>query len=231
MAGATGGWSASAPTGSPHTGGQAASGTGLSRRRAIAAGCLAVLLLAGCGKPKTVEPDEPVAPPPIVLDEIEPVTVTLWFAHEDLEYLEAELRDVPGQDNDLARLAASVVDAVLTGPLEPGHVQVLPKGLRAVGVTVDDGTVNVDLPAAFRDEFTGGSNVAALAVGSLVNSLCELPGVERVQVLIDGAPGGEFAGVLDLSQPLVADASLNGAELLDPDTIEVEPETDELDSP
>lgn len=199
----------------------------MSRRAALAA---ALLLVAGCGrKPATTEPQPPPVTP-IEPERVEPVTVTLWFPEESLEFLESELRDVPAQADSPAVLAEAVVTAVLEGPQEPGHERLIPTGVRVNKVVLTDGLATVDLSADFIEKYTGGSNVAALAVYSLVNSLCELNGIDKVKLTFDGKPGGEFAGVLDLSAPLEPDPSLNGAAPLEPDKIQVEPEP-ELNEP
>lgn len=166
-----------------------------------------VLALAACRR------DE--ATPPIDTARVSAETVTVYFPDRDLQHLEPEVRDAPAVAGQPDVLARAVVEELLKGPVEtPDHVRVIPETVTVHAVTLEGGTAVVDLSRSFADDFHGGSGVAALAVYSLVNSLTGVPGVEKVQILLDGQPGGDFAGVLSLAEPLTADPSLVGGEPL-----------------
>lgn len=179
---------------------------------------LALLTLTGC--PDNQQPtqtdtgDEPVVDTGPPVESIEPVAVTVYFADKDLEYLEAEAIDVPVPASDpQAQLEASL-RALLAGPTEEAHETVIPAGVKLNEATIADGTATIDLSKSFVDEFNGGSGIAALAVWSVVNTAAEVPGVERVQFEFDGVPGGDFAGVIDLANPIEPDRKLIGSENL-----------------
>jgi hypothetical protein len=89
----------------------------------------------------------------------------------------------------------------------------LPADTRILGLSIKDGLATVD----FSREITagaGGSWSEALLIGAITNTLCGVPGVERVQILLEGQKtslGGHieadqpfgFNGHLLLRQPFV----------------------------
>ncbi|MBI2300683.1 MAG: GerMN domain-containing protein [Armatimonadetes bacterium] len=174
----------------------------------------AALLLAGCRtKPaEQPKPPEPAIPPGG--SQVEPVTATLYFADADRKHLESEARDVGSTGQDPASVAKAAVQALLDGPQESGHRRTVPEGVTLNDVKVEGDLCTVDLSKSFVEKASGGSNFASLAVYGVVNTVCEVQGVKRVQLLFDGQPQGDFGGVLDLSQPLQADSSLLGGEKL-----------------
>ncbi len=89
---------------------------------------------------------------------------------------------------------------------------IIPKGTQVNGVEVKDGLASVDLSSAFRDKFPSGSNISGSNIGylcvySIVHTLCELPDIDRVQLLIDGQKVDSL-GQVDLSVPLTPDPEL-----------------------
>jgi spore germination protein GerM len=167
---------------------------------------LGALLLAGC------QPQPPGAAQGGKAAE-QPSVVTVYFADKGVGYLEAEAHDIP-PTSDKVTLATAAVKALLAGPTEPGHVSVLPKGVRLNQVTLKGSAATVDLSPNFVDDFQGGSHVAALAVYSLVNTVTAVEGIATVQLLCDGQQRNEFGGVLSIAKPLAADKSLLGGEKL-----------------
>ncbi|HOC31001.1 MAG: GerMN domain-containing protein [Armatimonadetes bacterium] len=112
-------------------------------------------------------------------------TVTTWRqAHEAL----SALRSFPEKDGDL------------TNPL--------PHGTIIIGVVVDQGLATVNLNTSFRDNFNGGAREEQVTIYSIVNTLCDIPEIKAVQFEISGQPISEFAGHLDLSDPLAPDMSI-----------------------
>ncbi len=187
----------------------------------LACALLAAAVLAGCRPAPTADQpaESPVVPapsgqPPSDSVGVEARAVSVYFPDSGLQRLEAESVDVPDSGGDPSVLAEGALAALLTGPSEPAHARIVPEGTELRSVKVTDGTAVVDLSKDFVDRFSGGSDPAALAVYSIVNTLTELPGVEQVKLLIDGQPGGDFAGVIDLNQPLKKDPALIGSQPL-----------------
>jgi spore germination protein GerM len=80
----------------------------------------------------------------------------------------------------------------------------LPKGTRVRDVQFlrDKGNVIVDFNAALKENFPGGDEEEALVIGAITGTLAHFPGVERVQILVDGKKIDSLGGNQDLTQPL-----------------------------
>ena len=164
-----------------------------------------VALLAGCRGTKTEAP-KPAAPP-------QAKVASVYFADKGLAYMEAEARDTLASDDPTLQANAAVKELLL-GPEEEGHARVIPRETTLLGLTVKDKTATVDLSAAFTEKFKGGSNVASMAVYTLVNTVCAVDGIEKVLITVAGKPVEEFGGALSLAEPLAADPKLIGGEKL-----------------
>jgi len=82
-----------------------------------------------------------------------------------------------------------------------------PKDTRVIDVTVK----NFIAYANFSQEITKlsvGSRGEELIVASIANTLIKFPGVEKVQILIEGQPVETLAGHVDISKPVGRDESL-----------------------
>ena len=77
-----------------------------------------------------------------------------------------------------------VVEQLINGPGISGYYRTLPANVKLLGISVTDGTCYVNLDSTF----VGGMVNAAemVPVYSIVNSLCDLPQIDRVQILING---------------------------------------------
>ena len=134
--------------------------------------------------------------------------IHLYFAGRNSNFLTAEQRVVLHPD-DPANLARAIVKALIKGP-QKNLVQTIPADtrLRALYIT-PDGTCYVDLSQAVRENHPGGSKSELLTIYSLVNSLVlNVPGIKRVQILIDGNDAPTLAGHIDLQLPVKANMLL-----------------------
>ncbi|MBI5834160.1 MAG: GerMN domain-containing protein [Armatimonadetes bacterium] len=163
-------------------------------------------LLAGC---RTSPKSEPVKPAP----EPQPKVASVYFANTGLSYMEAEARDTLAGGDPTVQATAAVKE-LLAGPQEDGHARVIPKDTKLLGLSMKDKTATVDLSSAFTEKFQGGSNVASMAVYSLVNTVTAVDGIEQVLITVEGKPVPEFGGALSLAEPLRADRGLIGGEKL-----------------
>lgn len=189
------------------------------RRGLLPLACL--MLLAACsktpapdpaGQPPAATPAEATTPEAGAGEAATPVSV--YFADKELDKLEAEAVDLAVDPSDREGLVRGALEALLAGPTEAAHARVIPEAAALNGVTIDGDTAVVDLTRSFVDGFQGGSNAAALAVYSVVNTATAVPGVSKVLLTFEGQPGSEFGGALDLSKPLTADPSLVGSKRL-----------------
>ncbi|HAZ63804.1 MAG TPA: spore gernimation protein [Armatimonadetes bacterium] len=182
--------------------------------------CAALALTLGACAPSPAPPAvitsdvAPLVAPPETVDTAPPTTpsapatVTVYYPTRDLEALEPEERAISTVTTG-AEQAEAAVGQLLAGPNESDLVNVMPTGLKLRGVTVDGTTATVDLSKEWGEPFQGGSNTALLAAYAIVNTVTDVPGLDAVRFTVEGQPMGDFAGVLDLSEPLSPDPELN----------------------
>jgi hypothetical protein len=100
--------------------------------------------------------------------------------------------------------AEGVISALIDGPPATEGLPyrtLIPKGTRLLGVEMKGDIAYVN----FSKEITSanvGSRGDALLVASIVNSLCTIPGVNRVQILVDGSKVETLAGHVYVGEPL-----------------------------
>ena len=148
------------------------------------------------------EPLGPMSSDDIVTD-IAQVTkdtavATLYFADENAMGLVPEAREIVLKEGE--KLEKAVIEALLQGPKNNGLYSVLPQGIRVLSAETKDGVCFLNLSAEFSAEGMG-SSLEVLAVYSIVNTLCQVDGVDKVQILIEGKKSDEF-GHLSLGESL-----------------------------
>jgi hypothetical protein len=170
---------------------------------------VAVLLIAALGlggyvlrlkrhasrAPAAVEPAH-VAPPPTGPKE----QVTLYVAYDDPGILVARGASIPLPQGRQER-AEEVLQALLARYLEEDSSHPIPAGseIRTVYL-VDPGMAVIDANAALADRHRSGVLVEELTVISLVQTLsANVPGINRVKILVDGKERETLAGHADLS--------------------------------
>lgn len=98
-------------------------------------------------------------------------------------------------------LARSVLARLLLGPEDGAQfAPAVPAGTTVLGVACHDSLLTVDLSADIAAVV--GESDEYLTVYSLVNSLCGIPGVDCVQLLIEGQRVETLAGHVDIERPL-----------------------------
>ena len=138
-------------------------------------------------------------------DEPMSLGVDLWYLRQGGQDLGVERRQI------IKNVDQTVVEAVLSawaeGPEEAGLSPCLPQGSQILSAQVEDGVCLVDLSPEFIQGLPGSETTAALMVYAMVNTLCELDGVEAVQLYIDGQPA-PAVGSLPLDRALIPDTTL-----------------------
>lgn len=171
---------------------------------------LILLLLAfvwGCAPQAPAPPDSPQpAPQPEEEVEEEPSAkmeeFSLYFADEQSERLVEEKRSLELDDR---KPAVAVLEELIEGPLSPSHGRTIPDDVKIRDVQIGGGLARADFSMELRSSHWGGSTGEILTVYSIVNTLAELPGVEYVQILIEGEAVETLVGHLELTEPLSPD--------------------------
>ena len=156
-----------------------------------------VVFLSGCEQSDGKEPD-------IRPDTNEKVqqNVILYFSDDQAMYLEAEERSITVEkDKVVEQLPLAVAEELIKGPEGKSLFPTIPPEARVLKVEVSDHTAYADFSVELRSKHGGGSAGELMTIGSIVNSLTELEGIEKVQILIEGEVQETLAGHMDLSQP------------------------------
>lgn len=123
---------------------------------------------------ETGEPEKAVSP------EGKKIPLALYFATSDNSAVKAEKREVLVKDGAIMRAA---VEALINGPQSEELHQTIPEGTRLLGIKRDGDTAVVD----FSKEFDMANDVAGVVARvSLVNTLTEITGIEKVKILVQG---------------------------------------------
>jgi hypothetical protein len=145
--------------------------------------------------PLAVEPAH-VAPPPTGPKE----QVTLYVAYDDPGILVARGASIALPQGRQER-AQEVLQTLLARYLEEDSSHPLPAGSEIRNVyLVDPGMAVIDANAALADRHRSGILVEELTVISLVQTLsANVPGINRVKILVDGKERETLAGHADLT--------------------------------
>ncbi|CVI66170.1 Sporulation and spore germination [Clostridiales bacterium CHKCI001] len=126
------------------------------------------------------------------------ISVTLYFSNKTGNSLVKRVVEVTYDSSYI--LERIVLNCLIQGPEDDSCITTLPSNLKILGVSVKDGTCYVNLDKSFLTETMDVE--AYIPVYSIVNSLAELPGVQRVQILVDGKSDIMFQDVISLKEPL-----------------------------
>ncbi len=108
--------------------------------------------------------------------------ITIYFANDRGDML-LEYDKAVEVTNDIS-LEQLVIESLITGPLREGYGQTIPDGTTLKKISIKDGVCYVDLSGEFNGTLDTCMDV--VTIYSIVNSLCELPTINKVQFLIDG---------------------------------------------
>ncbi|PKM76546.1 MAG: hypothetical protein CVU90_12040 [Firmicutes bacterium HGW-Firmicutes-15] len=171
---------------------------------------VASLLFSGCSK-------SPVGQAPVdqnktlLGDESNLITtnLTLYFSDNQAMYLMPESRQIKiRKDASTESMAEAIVNELIAGPTDKKLIATIPKETKLLSVKITDQVANVDFSEEIRSKHPGGSTGELMTLNSLVDSLTELNGIKKVQILINGAKVDTLVGHADLSQPLNRDESI-----------------------
>jgi len=139
---------------------------------------------------------QPVAPPASGPTE----QITLYVAYDDPGMLRAQGAKIPLPAGRQER-AEELMRALLAIYLDKSSPHPLGAGSEVRSVyLVDPGLAVIDTNAAFADSHRSGVLVEELTVASLVETLsANIPGINRVKILVDGKSRDTLAGHADLT--------------------------------
>lgn len=108
--------------------------------------------------------------------------ITLYFANETGDRLLEYDKAVEITTN--ASLEQIVIESLIDGPMRDGYFSTIPTGTTLKKISIKDGVCYVDLSSEFNN--TLDTCMDRITIYSVVNSLCSLPTISKVQFLING---------------------------------------------
>jgi spore germination protein GerM len=126
----------------------------------------------------------------------------LYFGAPGTDSLVWEYRDVVVKDQTADQVRA-IYRELLAGPSK-GHTALFPEGSELLeAYWTDRGTLFLDWSRALTQGFRGGSAKERSLIASMVRTAGDnLPGVERVMILVEGEPVATIGGHFDVLSPL-----------------------------
>lgn len=116
------------------------------------------------------------------INAIQTATLTLYFANQEGNGLVPEVQERHYNGN--ISMEKLVLEQLLKGPISEDLKPAVPVGTKLVGVSVLDGVCFVNLDAGFLNQ---DYNVEeGVVIYSIVNSLAELPNINKVQISVNG---------------------------------------------
>lgn len=126
--------------------------------------------------------------------------VSLYFTDKTKKHLVKEEREI--EISQIQTREKSVVEQLILGAKEDGHISTLPSDIKIRNVTTTkEGICYVDLSSDSIDKIINGNINEQVAIYSIVNSIVSLYNVEKVQFLIEGEKIEETMGNLDYTKP------------------------------
>ena len=123
----------------------------------------------------------------------------LWFPSADGSCLLSERRQLTiAQDKPLAEYAA---EELLRGPQRSDAVKAAPEGTRLLGVQISGDVCTVDFSEEYYRERPSSPKAERLMIYALVNTMTSLPGVDLVQITVEGRRLEQYTYIW-LSAPL-----------------------------
>lgn len=160
--------------------------------------CLAVFVfISGCGT-QTPPPSSTDGDNQAVQEKKE--KVTLYFGDKEAMFLIPEEREVVVPEDK--SLEVVVLEELIKGPQNPELAITIPKEARVRSVQVENGIANVDFSKEFQTNHWGGSAGEMMTLSSVTNSLASLPGIDKVQFLLEGQKLESILGHADNTQPI-----------------------------
>lgn len=136
---------------------------------------------------------------PVGINSYQYAALSLYFANADGTKIVKEMRNVHYSSN--TTLEKVVLEQLQKGPMGESLLPVLPSGTKVLNVTIDQKMCTIN----FSNEFLNGTLekkvLPEVTVYSIVNSLCDMLNVDRVQFQVDGESDILYAGTLSLNGP------------------------------
>lgn len=141
---------------------------------------------------------------PVGVNSYQFAQLALYFSTPSGDRIQREMRNVHYASN--SSLEKIVMEQLLKGPMTGSALAVFPENVRVLGIYVDGKACTLNLSTEFLEEVPGVE--PKVTVYAIVNSLCDVLGVETVQFQVDGSSDIQYRDQLSLAGPFHRNSEL-----------------------
>ena len=131
--------------------------------------------------------------------------ITLYFGASTGDMLTPEVRNIPIKEKE--PIEKYIIQELIKGPKDKANSKTVPPETKLLSIETKEGTCFVNLSEDFKTKHWGGSTGEMLTIYSIVDSLTELPDIQKVQFLIEGQKLDVFEHMV-FNEPFSRDESL-----------------------
>ena len=129
--------------------------------------------------------------------------INIYFSNAQGEFLVGEKRHVVGDD-----IMVAVANELIKGPTLPDIYPTIPDGTVVRNVEMGSGVAYVNFSRELVVNHVKGAAAETMMVYSIVNTLTGIPGINAVQILVEGVKIKSIDGHIDISMPLIRNESI-----------------------
>lgn len=133
-------------------------------------------------------------------------SLSLYFGNSTGNKIVREVRNVHYSNN--TTLERVVMEQLLKGPMNTQLLAVLPENVRVISISVEDNLCTLNLSKEFLDVRGDDKLLPEVTIYSIVNSLCDMLNVERVQFQVEGQSNVLYKETLSLNGPFHRNSDL-----------------------
>ncbi|MHB1420545.1 MAG: GerMN domain-containing protein [Bacillota bacterium] len=135
----------------------------------------------------------------------------VYFADSNAMYLIPVTVDLAAESDDLEGMAREIVETLLKGPTANGLFRTVWPGTRLIGLQINGDQVVINFSKDVIG-YGGGSAAETMLIDSLLFSLTDLSGINKVQLLIEGQKLEYLPEGIPIGEPMVRPPRLNWSE-------------------
>lgn len=137
------------------------------------------------------------------INNYESTTVTLYFANITGNRLRTEIRS--GMYDSSRSIERYIIEQIIAGPSASSNYKTLPSETVILSINTNNGVCYVDFSNSFSDKASYVKD--EIMIYSIVNSLTELPYINKVQISIEGEVDVKLHNIYSLNSLFIKDLS------------------------
>ena len=145
------------------------------------------------------------------------VPYNLYFSNLEKNNLVIEQRNIIS--DGIEDTAKTIVEELIKGPEINTNLSLIPKETKLLGLEVENGVAMVNFSIGYFPSSTDADVIELLARYSIVHTLCDIDGIDKVKIFIDGieltSSSGVPVGALGKEDVLLDSSATHNSETID----------------